>query len=130
MAWGQTFRPNLFDLDRHGWEIVLVSAIGLMFYLIGLESRVDATTSPSTNGLAPWTKQAIIVGLVAMCVGALPVWFVGRYVELDNTYSRHSLTTMFGACIFVVGLVQMIIRTRLQQIAVLSIAVALAVGFH
>ncbi len=129
MAWGQTFRPDTFDYDRLGWGVMLVSAIGVALYLVRLQPNVDSTTSTVTDDRAQWAKQAIIVGLIAMFFGELPVWFGNRFIELDGTYSRYILTAMFGACILLVGLIQIIIKTRLQ-IMVLSIAVGSAVGFH
>jgi hypothetical protein len=138
MAWGQTFRPEIFSFDSPGSRVVwialglvLVSAVVVILYLRRLESHNSKTESKIPAPVdARWAKQAIAVGLVAIILGGLPLWFIGRRVNLDSDANRYTLAMMFGACIFLVGLIQLTIKSRLQQTVVVGLLVGFAVGFH
>jgi hypothetical protein len=135
MAWGQTFRPEIFDLDSAGarylWialALIVVSAAVIIFYLLRLKPNVEINAETSRDD--SWPKRAIAVGLIAIILGGLPVWFIGRQVDLNSDANRYTLAMMFGACIFLVGLIQLVIRSRRQQIVTIGILAGLAVGFH
>jgi hypothetical protein len=138
MAWGQTFRPDIFNFDSPGsrlvWMalgLVLVTAVGIVLYLRRLESHNSKKELKIPFLVdARWAKQAIALGLVAIILGGLPIWFIGRRVNLDTDANRYTLAMMFGACIFLVGLIQLVIKSRLQQTVVVGLLVGLAVGFH
>ena len=139
MAWGQTFSPEIFNLDspdsRFLWialGLVSISAAASIFYLMRLESHADIASETSTLVRTRWAKRAIAIGLLAIILGGLPVWFIGRRVNLDpsSDANRYTLAMMFGACILIVGLIQLVIRSRRQQTVLLGIMIGLAVGFH
>jgi hypothetical protein len=137
MAWGQTFRTEIFNFDspdsRAVWialGLVLVSAVVVILYLRRLEPQPRTESEISALINASWARQAMTIGLMAVILGGLPIWFIGRRVNLDSDANRYTLAMMFGACIFLVGLIKLIIRSRLQQIVVLGILIGLAVGFH
>jgi len=134
MVWMQTFRPEIFASNSvyvwGAWGLVLLVAVMTVFYLVRLESYTASPNSATMDARVGWTKQAIIVGAFALFVALLPVWFANREIKLGGLFDRYTLPAMFGACLLVVGLIQRTIRTRLQQIIILSIMVALATGFH
>jgi hypothetical protein len=139
MAWGQTFRPEIFNFDspdsRSLWAaaaLVLVSAAAVIVYLTRLEPRAGAGPETYATDDAGWAKRAITLGLAAIILGGLPIWFIGRRVNLDpsSDANRYTLALMFGACILVVGLIRMTVRSRLLQTVLLGALVGLAVGFH
>jgi hypothetical protein len=136
MAWGQTFQPAIFEFGSGSvwvaWGLVLVSAIAVGLYLVRQAAEVASKVSAviDTDARALWAKQAIKVGLFAILVGGLPIWFVDREIKLDTLFDRYTLPFMFGACLLLVGLIQMMIRTQSQQIIVISSIIGLAVGFH
>jgi hypothetical protein len=134
MAWTQTFRPDIFDLGsssvRIAWGIVFISATMVALYLMRLKSDTVSRGSGVLDVRIRWAKQAVIIGVLAILVGGVPVWFGGRQVFLEGLTNRYTLTMMLGASILLVGIIHIMIRTQLQQIVVLSIIVGLAVGFH
>jgi hypothetical protein len=128
MAWGRALRPDMFQYQGLAWTLMVMSGVGIFIYLYRVET--NSTTAGVGANPAPWAKQALIFGIIAMFVGELPIWFGDRFLEVEGTYSRHTLTVMFGAPLVVAALIHLLVRTRLQQIVLLSIAVASAVGFH
>jgi hypothetical protein len=135
MAWGQTFRPDIFNFDSAGsrslWialGLVVISAAVVILYLRRAEPPSEAKTLDAAD--ARWIRQAIVIGLIAVILGGLPIWFIGRRVNLDSDANRYSLAMMFGACIFLAGLIRLIIKSRFQQTVVVGLLVGLAVGFH
>lgn len=136
MAWGQTFQPDIFfglggsRSIQVAWVLVFLSAVVLTFYVLRQKPEPKSKDSTLEQVRAQWAKQAIMIGLFAMFVAGLPVWFMDREVILNHLYDRYTLPFMLGACIFLVGLIQMIMKTRLQRIIVLSILIGLAAAFH
>jgi hypothetical protein len=131
MAWGQTVLPDMFSFDRFGSIVaelgfMCLAALVTILYL----RRTDSDVERSPDAMQRWTKQAIIGGLVAILAGGLPIWLGNRFIKLGAEFDRYALPAMIGACILLVGLIQMTIKTRLQQIIVVGVFVSLAVGFH
>jgi len=139
MAWVQSFRTDIFNFDspnsRYLWialGLVVVSAAVVILYLMRTEPKAEPEISAFPDARASWAKQAILIGLVAIILGGSPVWFMGRRVNFDvnSDANRYTLAMMFGACIFLVGLIQLIIKSQRQRIVLLGIITGLAVGFH
>jgi hypothetical protein len=134
MAWGQTFQPDIFALHSRSvwvaWGLVLVGAVVVILYLMRLAPKTETNFSATTSAQDSWTKQAITIGLIAIVLGGLPLWFANRQVHLGDNSDRYTLAMMFGACIFLVGLIHLVLKSRFQQTALVSIIIGLAIGFH
>jgi hypothetical protein len=134
VAWGQAFRPNIFDFGSRSvwvaWGLVVVSSAAVAIYLARLRPSAGSVDSDDMGDQGRWAKQAIIIGLFAILVGGLPVWFANRQIILDGLFNRYTQPTIFGSCLLVVGLIQMMIKTQLQRIVIVSAVVGLSVGFH
>jgi hypothetical protein len=130
LAWGQTVRSNVLAFDPYGWLLTLVGTSMSVLFLLGLERSAPFAVDPGTSQVRTWGRLAAGIGVVAMCLGALPLWFGARAIELDGAGNRFTLTTMSGACIFVVGLILIAIKTRVQQVVLVGVLIGLAVGFH
>jgi hypothetical protein len=134
MAWTQTFTPKFVGFGSRyvwvAWAIVLISIAIVGFYLSRITLVKDVGKSVETERQFHWPRQAILFGLFAILCGGLIFWFANLQVKLDGTYDRYTLPLMLGSCILIVGLIELIIRTRVQRIIVISILVGLAVGFH
>lgn len=132
MAWVQAFRPEAFDLSSRavwmGLLLAILSWIVVVSYLSRL--RAESNAPPTPGNEAGWPRSAMALSLIALVAGGLPVWFANRQVTLDNLNNRYALAEMFGACILVVALVQMIARTRRQQIVTVGVVIGLAVGLQ
>lgn len=134
-AWGQTFRAeDIFDFVSRSawiaWGLVFVGAGAVILYLMRRETEAEPDGSTAMEARVRWAKQAIIIGLFAILVGGLPVWFVNRQISLAGLGDRYTLPAMLGACLLMAGLIHTLIRTRLQQFMIIGVMVGLAVGFH
>jgi len=136
MAWGRTFQQDIFDFSSPStwvaWGLVVICAVVVILYLTRLESRTERKVSALTDDRARWTKQAIMIGSLAIILGGFPIWFANRHVNFDinSDANRFTLGMMFGACILLVGLIQLTIKSQWQRIVILGIVAGLAVGFH
>jgi hypothetical protein len=134
MAWGQTFQPDIFALYSRSvwvaWGLVLVGAVVVILYLMRLGSNTETESSSTISVQERWPKQAITIGLIAIVLGGLPLWFANRQVHLGDNSDRYTLAMMFGACIFLAGLIHLVLKSRFQQMALVSILIGLAIGFH
>jgi hypothetical protein len=70
------------------------------------------------------------LGLYAVFVGFLPVWFTGRDVLAGQFADRFALPSMLGAALAVVALLQWLLRTHNQRVIVISLLVSLSLGLH
>lgn len=128
--WYDTFQPELFDLDVRfnliSLAIGLVSAVfcGIISYL---RSTHEQFYEPA---LTRQVKVAVVLGTLLVLIAPLPAWVTGRQVAVGAHSDRLAVPAMLGASLFIAGLIIWFIRTRLQQILILSLFVGLAVGYN
>jgi len=72
-----------------------------------------------------WCIQALLFGTLAILLGVLPVWVIGRQVTLGG--DRFSFAAMFGVCIVMVGLLEWLSSRQRAKITVVCVFLALAV---
>lgn len=133
LAWTSPFRfpePQSFKaLSTIGfWALTLFSFLLSLVYLQsyrpasnkGEDQRISAP--PSGSGVV------IVTGLTGLFFAGWPFWIAGLPVNLQFPYDRFGLAFMFGSSILLVGLIEAIVRTRLQKIIVLSLFLSMAVG--
>jgi hypothetical protein len=77
-----------------------------------------------------WTRQAMLLGLAALLLGMLPVWFTDRQIIVGTYSNRFGLPGMFGASLLVVALITEIIHRPIQRLVLMCLLVGMAVGFH
>ncbi len=133
MAWTQTFRPDIFRLGSTtvwlSWGLVVVVSLAVALFLRSLAAS-GAGDSSEPGDRSGWPGRALVVGLLAIIVGLLPALFINRHVVLGSFEDRLVLPTMIGACILLVALAELILRTRVQRIILISLILGLSVGFH
>lgn len=76
-----------------------------------------------------WPVQAIGLGIFAMLIAGWPFWIAGVPMETSFPWDRTMLPFMFGACLTLVGGIDLLIRPRFQ-VALSALLIALAVGGH
>lgn len=74
--------------------------------------------------------QAFIIGVIAMFLGGLPVWFADRHLNLWGISNRLVLPFMLGASLFMAGFLLILLKTRRQQLIIMSLLIGFSVGFH
>jgi hypothetical protein len=121
MTWYSAFSPELFDLaDRFNllaWGVAACLGVGLF----AVQRRWFA-------GDDQHDLQPVWLGLFAVLAGFAPVWFTSRDLLTGLFADRFALPALLGAALALAGLIGWGLRTRMQQLAVFSILIALALG--
>ena len=114
--------------------VIFLTAALCMLYLVRLNSR------PSRKyGNIPqpdWAVQAICLGIFAMLISGWPFWITGLKMQMGFPLDRYSLPLAVGVSLVFAGLVDTMGRRAgepgelIRKVAILSIAIGLAAGFH
>ena len=135
-VWAEMFSTgailNLFDrFNLLSWVLGMFVAGGLALFLSVWFRPAPGDQAPTGSLPArPWHQTAVWIGLLAMVLGMLPVWVTGRQVAVGAHSDRLGLPAMFGASLFVVGLMGWLVRSRLKQIVLISLLIGIAAGQH
>ncbi len=120
-------------------EVSILLALGLAAVVAAvtalwlfLHARGEPCTEPDADGSAGvrWAKAAVGVGLLSALLSGWPFWFVGIDISSDIGPDRFTLPFMMGACILLVGLMELCIRTRAQKFILIALLAGLAGGQH
>ncbi len=129
-SWYTALSPLEFSLtDRlymSALAIGLLSAALVIFYLLHFSIDDEDTLEDDTR----WRKQAIMLGLSAFALGALPVWLTERQVVSGLQGARFGLASMFGLSVLLVGLLDWLTPRRLPKVILVGIMIGMAVTFH
>ncbi len=82
------------------------------------------------KGHSAWAIQAILVGIFAMLASGWPFWITGLPLRMGFPQDRFSLPLSVGACLLLAGAVDGLGKNITRKAVILSVAVALATGFH
>jgi hypothetical protein len=77
-----------------------------------------------------WGAQALVLGVFAMFLGGMPVWPTNLRIELSFPWDRFTLAMMGGAALLLVGLIELLAKSRWMRALLIGIAVGFAVGMH
>lgn len=126
-SWYQTLQPALISIDRPSdliaWGIALFS-FGALYFIIRAGQKFFSNEVDEDQ----WTRQALLIGLIATFVALLPVWLTGRKLIVGMWSDRLSLPAMFGASIFIVALVTLLVPRKNHREILLCILVSLAIA--
>jgi hypothetical protein len=130
LAWTEPFRfPVSEDFTTTAstlfWVVVFIALPLTWFYLSRL--KVDNEQNAAST---LWGKQELIVGVIALTVAGVPFWVTNLPLELHFPYDRFSLVFMLGGCIFIVALIDWLIKEYYQKIVILSLIISMTIGSH
>ncbi len=79
-----------------------------------------------------WGLTAMLVGLYALFIGGWPVWVTDLRIDLAVPWNRLTQPMMIGACLALVGLIDLLIRPHLPKILLIAVLGGVAAGsqFH
>jgi hypothetical protein len=125
-AWLQIFKfpdPLLYGFQArvYFWGLVAIGGAGILVYLIFLKSNPRDIR---------WGGQALLFGGGALLVSPLPFWVTGLDPRLQFPGDRLNLPLIFGACLLLVGLLDLLIKFRPLKIFFVAVLVGLSVGYH
>lgn len=125
-AWRQILKRPAEQLNLY---ILLVSSTFLLSlgYMARLASgKTEAEARPWYEA---WPLQALALGGLSLALVGWPFWVPNVPLTLAFPWDRSLLPFMFGACLIMVAVVDILVRPK-AQVVILSGLVALSVGFH
>ncbi|MBN2387046.1 MAG: hypothetical protein JXB85_08495 [Anaerolineales bacterium] len=105
--------------------LTVLAFAGILFYL----RRLDLP-KPDEDGSDGWARQALLLGLVGIFIGRLPSWIGSLPLRLTYDWDRLMISIMLGASFFLAGLIEYFVRPNPRRQALVSLLLALAVGFQ
>jgi len=130
-VWNQTIEGRAVELDSPFFRLI----IGISFLSTGvvwyaLSSLYSEENEANPEPTIQWGYQAMALGLIALLLGTLPAWMAGRETTASFYSSRFSLAGMFGAGLFIVGLLEWITPRYFVKIALVSAMVLVTTNYH
>ena len=136
-VWIDTFQtPSLNDLQVTSSLLYWILVVGMFPVIwIYLKSLGEIQTSqqppsPESQSKNNWSWQAILLGLTGLLFAGAPFWITDLKITLEFPWDRFTLAFMLGSSLFVVGLIDWVIRTKIQKIVLLSLVISMAIGAH
>ena len=138
VAWGRIFTYlNFTGLKFNlvlAYSAVAILVALLVFLLLKFTQVSPLVSLPASNSprRMPWGLQAAIVGIYALLIAGWPVWVTDLRLELNVPWDRFTQPLMLGACLALVGLLDLLVRPYLPKIILVSLLAGLAAGaqFH
>jgi len=100
--------------------LIFVSIILLSFYLLKLGLPENSTLT--------FAFQAIAIGLIGILLGRIPSFAAGLPLTLQSSFDRFMISMMLGASLFMVGLVELLIKNARAKNIVFALLIALGIG--
>ncbi len=108
--------------------LFLVSAALLGFYLVKTTPAADQAEPAAPR---KWAWQAFPLALFALVIAGFPAWITNLPITLNFPFNRLALAFMFGSCLLIVGLLELIPeKFNMVKIVVISVLVGSAIGWH
>ena len=71
---------------------------------------------------------AILIGLVGILLGRVPSFAAGLPLTLQSSFDRFMISMMLGASLFVVGLIELLVRSARLRTYIFALLIALGIG--
>jgi hypothetical protein len=135
LIWTQTANILTESLSKVStWLALGIAAAGTIIVLIylwnlktnypGTEEK-DSSTPPSAD---QWGSQAALVGFFGIIFATIPFTAAGLSSGLDFPWDRFLLAMMFGSCLLLAGLLDLLVKDGRRKIVVLSLIIGFAMG--
>jgi tetratricopeptide (TPR) repeat protein len=114
-----------------GYAVTAVAVTVLSIALLAL-ARSKKKILDNVNIHLPWGVSALSLGILALLFGGWPFWVTDLRLELAVPWDRFTEPMMIGACLALVGLVDLVIRPFWPKIILISVMAGMAAGtqFH
>lgn len=100
--------------------LILLSFPLLLFYIFKLQL-------PENSSLI-FSIQAILIGTLGILLGRIPSFEAGLPLTLQSSFDRFMISMMLGASLFMVGLVELIIKNARAKNIIFALLIALGIG--
>lgn len=137
LAWGKAFaflnfsgiKPNVLLV----YLLTALSVAAIAILLMSLARLRDRSGEQAGATRLRWGWSALAIGIYALLVAGWPVWVTNLRLELAVPWDRFTEAMMFGACLGLVGLIDVLFfRFSLPKIALIAALAGVAAGaqFH
>ena len=128
IAWSDAFRsvfnPTNTVYILFTWIAGLLAAFAMLWVL----SRTPENEPALPEDSGHFTRQGLLLGLLAVFAGGLPVWLIGRQVIEGGTADRFSLAPMFGVVMLVVCVIDWLGARPNRRNLVLAILLGVSIA--
>jgi hypothetical protein len=132
-AWADVFNfPRLTGLGNATTLLylgVVIASIGLIFFYLWKYGTALAAQEERI-GNKRWAQQASLLGGLALLVGGIPFWVTQYPIGLTFPWDRFTLPMAFGTSLLIAGLLELLLPSRIIKTAILTLLIALGLGFH
>jgi hypothetical protein len=101
---------------------VVLIVISFVFFLIYIR-KFDAPNETKTLALS-----AIVIGIMGILLGRLPSFAAGLPLKLQTSNDRFMISMMIGGSLFIVGLIELLIRDARFKAYLFALLIALGIG--
>jgi hypothetical protein len=105
----------------------LFTLILILFFFFLLSFYFLKYTFAQTSTLE-FASQAIIIGLIGILLGRIPSFAAGLPLTLQSSYDRFMISMMIGGSLFIVGLIELLIKNPQVRNYVFALVIALGIG--
>jgi hypothetical protein len=127
-SWYKLIQPDNFNFaNSANLDTFVISLISFgLFYFLFLRQRFTEEKSNSAS------KYFLILGIIALLLSLLPVYAAGYVIHTKNEpwNSRFSLGSSLGAALIITALVDYAIKASKARWVLLSVVIALLIGWH
>ena len=100
--------------------LIVVSFLFILFYLNKLSLSAGETRS--------FAISTIVIGLAGILMGRIPSFAAGLPLTLQSSFDRFLISMMLGGSLFIIGLIELLIRNYRIKMITLSLLIALGIG--
>lgn len=106
-------------------SLLTLGLIALSFIFL---ARILPRSAPDETTDKTFAASLIVTGLIGILLGRLPSLAANLPLTLQSSYDRFMISIMIGATLFIVGLIELLVKERRAQIVVFSALIALGIG--
>jgi hypothetical protein len=127
-AWVDTFKLAI-SLTNFVYALTtLIAGLLAAFALLWMLSRQPETEAMLPENTGQFTRQGLLLGVLAVLAGGLPVWLIGRQVIEGGAADRFSLAPMFGVVILLVCFIDWLGGLPNRRNLVLAVLLGLSIS--
>jgi hypothetical protein len=99
--------------------LIAVAFAFLIFYLRNFEAH---------QGTQTFAISAVVIGIAGILLGRLPSFAAGLPLTLQSSNDRFMISMMIGGSLFIVGLIELLVRNAHAKIYIFALLIALGIG--
>jgi hypothetical protein len=100
--------------------LIVATFIFLLFYFKRLEL--------STTNTKAFALPALLLGITGILLGRIPSFAAGLPLTLQSSYDRFMISMMLASCLFITGLIELLIQNASIKTIVAALLIALGIG--